>query len=111
VFVLPDLYLITSQGACLTFISPNYFLNKCNLTNDQLFTIIYNDEEVNQMTETKKILNKITPLGPAFETLQKMIEDNKIIARHMARAHKYLTEKQSNQLPLGFNETSLPIGA
>ncbi|EOB15306.1 hypothetical protein NBO_6g0058, partial [Nosema bombycis CQ1] len=87
--VAPDKYAIVSTDRCLTFEDPYHFMRSCDYSSNQLSTIMYNETEANELTETKSMIGSLgSPVDQnVVEKLQKMIDDNKEIARHISYTH------------------------
>nr|WGJ64378.1 ricin B lectin-like protein [Nosema bombycis] len=64
-------------------------MRSCDYGSNQLYTIMYNETEANELTETKSMIGSLgSPVDQnVVEKLQKMIDDNKEIARHISYTH------------------------
>ncbi|EOB11484.1 hypothetical protein NBO_1136g0001 [Nosema bombycis CQ1] len=89
VYVSPDKYAIVSTDRCLTFEDPYHFMRSCDYSSNQLYTIMYNETEANELTETKSLIgiSGSSVDQNVVDKLQRMIDDNKEIAKHISFTH------------------------
>lgn len=94
-YISPDKYAIVNRGKCLTLEGTSFHhMRECSYGNDQLYAIVYNDNEKKELTtslpQNKSVAGDTSaPDSPMMDKLTRMINDNKEIASRIAFSHAF----------------------